>query len=189
MEEPAIQGRSATISLTQRGWTGKLVNTTLLPERASISKVGGPGKEFWVFGENFPNSIRRGDPNDYEIGAWRIEVSPPRPAEADLFLNVMEVLDGSAAARRVEKFETADVAAVRMGDWTVAFQKDAGRTDRPVALVLNGAGQLRCLVTDLAGGTWRILRNERAVQGAIAVPDESGVIYFEGPAGNYELRR
>src|SRR5262249_29467568 len=36
-------------------------------------------------------------------GAWRIEVSPSRPAEEDLFLHVMEIGDrGTTGRRRVE---------------------------------------------------------------------------------------
>ena len=100
MEEPVIEGNRATVRLTQLGWTGKLVNTTLLPEPANsdIAKVGGPGKEFWVFGENYPNAPRRGTPEESETGSWRIELSPKQAAETDCFLNVMQIMDGDAAA-------------------------------------------------------------------------------------------
>ncbi len=58
--------------------------------------MGGPGRDFWVFGEDFPNSTTRGKPDEYELGAWRVEVSPARPAAEDLFLNVMQVMNGDA---------------------------------------------------------------------------------------------
>ena len=80
--EPAIDGNSQIVSLSQNGWSGKLRNTTLLPraDNASIEKVGGPGKEFWVFGKNYPNATVPPDP---EVGGWRIEVSPKQPSATD----------------------------------------------------------------------------------------------------------
>ena len=81
--EPVIDGSTTTITLTSNHWNGKLTNTTLLPaqDNARIEKVGGPGKEFWVFGKNYPNAE---NPPDPETGAWRIEVTPSGLA-TDLF--------------------------------------------------------------------------------------------------------
>ncbi|HUU28929.1 MAG TPA: heparin/heparin-sulfate lyase HepB [archaeon] len=84
MEEPMIEGNTARISLTQRGWSGRLVNSTLIPSEGNytLEKVGGPGKEFWVFGENFASGVHPGrNPDDYELGSWRIELSPKKSAE------------------------------------------------------------------------------------------------------------
>ena len=80
VEEPSIQGNSFTVS---RG-DGKLVDTVLLPppRNTDLSKIGGLGKEFWVFGENFPNQPKHDAAATYEPGAWRVELSPnspPRP--------------------------------------------------------------------------------------------------------------
>ena len=73
---------------------------TLLPEadNARIAKVGGPGKEFWVFGKNYPNEM---NPPDPEKGGWRIEVSPVRPSASDRFLNVRHSNHGITARIRI----------------------------------------------------------------------------------------
>ena len=193
MEEPAVQDNSVVVTLTQRGWSGKMVNTTLLPEagNARIAKVGGPGKKFWVFGKDFPNEIRKGqNPSYYEIGAWRVELSPGEAATTDYFLNAMQVMDtdgGKPAA--VEKLESGDVVGVRLADRIVLFNRKAERTDRPVTFSVNAGGTFKCLVTDLAAGTWQLWRDGRILNPAMPVSAEAGTLYFQGPSGHYSLRR
>ncbi|MBI4874326.1 MAG: heparinase II/III family protein [Acidobacteria bacterium] len=191
MEEPAIQGNTARVSLSQRGWTGRMTGTVLLPEAANaeIAKVGGPGKEFWVFGENFPNQPRRGPESEYEIGAWRVELSPRQAAETDHFLNVLQVTDGSGQALPVERLEAGGCAGARVSDRVVWFRRDGHRSDRPFSFELGGAGSLRVLATDLAEGVWQVWRDGRIVLPAVSVAADAGTLYFEGPAGKYQLRR
>jgi heparin/heparan-sulfate lyase len=192
MEEPAIEGNSTLVSLSERSWTGRLRNTTLLPEPANteIVKVGGPGKEYWVFGENFPNEPRRGPAEDFELGSWRIEISPRKPVETDLLLNVMQMSEaGREKMLPVSRIDSDQVVGARLADRVVLFGKSGERTDRPVAFSVKGAGTLKYLVTDLAEGTWQVRRDGRVVQPAVTVSADSGTTYFEGPAGTYELRR
>ncbi len=80
IDEPDVEGK--TITITQG--KGKLICQTLLPERVSIEKVGGPGREFWVNGENYPP--QKSDP---EAGAWRVEISPREEKTDDVFLHVL----------------------------------------------------------------------------------------------------
>ena len=96
IEEPAVDGNTFTVDRTLNGDSGRLFDTVLLPtaDNLEISKVGGPGKEFYVFGTNYPNEPRRPDPAN-ERGAWRVELSPKSPSETDLFLNVIQVTDNS----------------------------------------------------------------------------------------------
>ncbi|MBW7998006.1 MAG: heparinase, partial [Candidatus Glassbacteria bacterium] len=75
MEQPQVRGETVRYELSQRGWDGALVNTTILPESDNlvIETVGGPGREFDVFGKNLANGIpERHDPGDYELGEWRV---------------------------------------------------------------------------------------------------------------------
>lgn len=85
--EPEVSG--SLIAITNA--PGRLVSRTVLPERVSITKVGGPGKECWVDGRNWP-AVEKEWTSD--AGAWRAEVSPSLPAAEDLFLHVIQV-DGS----------------------------------------------------------------------------------------------
>ena len=61
IEEPTIEGNRFIVRRTKNGDTGMLQNHVLLPEagNAQIEKVGGKGKEFWVFGTNYPNQPPR----------------------------------------------------------------------------------------------------------------------------------
>ncbi len=191
MEEPVIAGNNATVALTERGWTGKLVNTALLPEagNAEIVKIGGPGKEFWVFGRNFPNQITRGDPKDSELGAWRVEISPAKPSAEDLLLNVLQVMNRAVERPlAAERIDSGGLVGVRIADWAVLFNKSGERSAGPVAFTLTGGARVRCLVTDLAAGAWNIRRDGRPLPAA-TVTGDAGTLYFEGTGGGYELLR
>ena len=189
MEKPVVSGDTATVALTERGWTGKLVNRTLLPDAAEISTVGGPGREYWVFGENQePDGPDRIRPED-ELGAWRVEVSPKQPAAADWFLNVMQVMDRGAEALPVERLASGDLAGVQLAGRVVWFNRTGARTDRTVSFQARGAGRLQFLVADLAEGTWQVWRDGAVIHPALTVSAEEGALWFEGPAGSYSLRR
>lgn len=80
----------------------RLFCQTLLPESASIVKVGGPGKEFWVRDRNFeinPTVMERymksaeSKGRGPYVGGWRIEVQPSVETAADRFLNVLTATD------------------------------------------------------------------------------------------------
>ena len=174
MEEPELRGDTAVVALKERGWTGKLVQKVVLPAGAEMQKVGGPGKEYWVFGENFANQPR-GRSEDYETGAWRVEVSPAKPAEDDRFLNVMQMMDGDAAPLEVEKLP----CGVRVGDRVVCFAEGTAG----VTFTAGRAGKF--LAAGLAEGAWQVRRDGEPVQAAAG----TGVLWFEGPAGRYEVRR
>jgi hypothetical protein len=186
MEQPRIEGAVITVAPQQRGWQGKLVSEVLLPASAEITAVGGPGKEFWVFGENFPNQPRSGDSQEYEIGQWRIEVSPRDAAETDLFLNAIQVMDRDASPFAVRRIENGDLLGVLLGDTSVLFQRDGRRADRPVTFRSQGT---RFLVTDLVEGVWRVWRDGIALGPPVRVAGPEGTLWFEGPPGTYTLRR
>lgn len=45
------------------------------------------------------------------------------------------------------------------------------------------------LVTDLAAGNWQVWRDGRVADPAMLVTEDAGTLYFEGPGGEYVLRR
>jgi hypothetical protein len=86
MEEPEIEGTVARIAERE----GRLLVRTILPEQATMNKVGGTGHEFDVFGNNFPPSGTHYSQQDgEEWGAWRLEVTPNEPAGEHFFLHLM----------------------------------------------------------------------------------------------------
>jgi heparin/heparan-sulfate lyase len=184
MEQPRVDGAAVTIAPRERGWTGKLVNETLLPIRAEITPVGGPGKEFWVFGQNFPNRPKRGDPNAYEIGQWRVEVSPREAAATDVFLNVMQAMDRDTPPLPVRRIDAGAAAGFYVAGATVLFQREGKRTG--AAVVFRSEGK-RFLVVDLNPGEWRILRDGRPTGTTVRVTPNEGAIWFDGQPGDYRL--
>ena len=91
VDEPNVNGSIATIT----NGPGRLTVRTALPENPVMTKVGGPGKECWVDGRNWP-AVEKEWTRD--AGAWRLEVSPSKPAKEDLFLHVLQT-DGEEIAQ------------------------------------------------------------------------------------------
>jgi hypothetical protein len=75
---------------------GRLHAVTVLPQDPKMETVGGPGKQFWVDGKNYPLEQRPGlDLEEAHIwaGEWRTEIVPPNPSREDHFLHVLAVSD------------------------------------------------------------------------------------------------
>jgi hypothetical protein len=73
-----------------------LFSKTVLPRKATIRVLGGPGHQFEVNGENYdmyPLWWREVGTRQYQeqigLGWWRVEVEPQLKAESDLFLHVL----------------------------------------------------------------------------------------------------
>ncbi|HPA18125.1 MAG TPA: heparinase II/III family protein [Verrucomicrobiae bacterium] len=193
IEEPRLEGATAVVDRTSDGAAGRLHLTTLLP--AAMTKIGGPGKEFWAAGTNWVNDPRPGaDGTSIEPGAWRIEISPPKPAADDLFLVVMQVADRDGGA-------VAPVARIDTGSWigcgigapsglrVVLFRKDDASSADPLRFTAAGSGPMKCLVTDLEPGLWRATQAATRHVQSIAVHPDSRAAYFEGPPGEWSLQR
>ena len=86
---------------------GKMICRTLFPQNAKLEKIGGPDKQFWSDGRNWPLPILT--PEDYgyskrfnippatwpQIGQWRMEVTPGMAAAEDRFMHIIQVGDES----------------------------------------------------------------------------------------------
>jgi len=95
-EEPVIKGD--TFEVMQR--EGRLICRTLLPEKARLAKIGGPGREFWADGKNFPlgpeldkniAAARKKGEDAPLWGAWRMVVTDPAAKADNTFLHVIQV--------------------------------------------------------------------------------------------------
>jgi heparin/heparan-sulfate lyase len=101
----------ATFAVEHGG--ARLLGWTLLPAGAKLSKVGGPGREYWVNGRNYPPDKKK----DPEAGAWRLEISPPKPAAGDFFLHVLHASAGDGArAPAVKLVRTGAEVEVEIAD-------------------------------------------------------------------------
>ena len=96
--EPKIEDRLLTADLGK----GRIFCETLLPENAVLSKVGGPGKEYWASGKNWEINPKFAAAAKAQaercgvgthFGNWRLEVTPGAPAKSDVFLHVLTAAD------------------------------------------------------------------------------------------------
>lgn len=193
IEEPNIEGNRFIVKRTKNGDTGMLQNQVLLPEanNTHIEKVGGPGKEFWVFGTNYPNDAQPGRHDDAnERGAWRIEVSPVIPATENYFLNVMQVADNNCQQmNEVKRIDAKRIIGVQIANRVVTFSKNGEPVSGKFDITINGNQTMQFVLTDLVSGTWQIKKDGKVYISAMEVRSDDGILNFEGTAGHYEFLR
>lgn len=110
---------------------GRLFCETLLPKDATLTLVGGPGKEFWASGKNWEldenwkqgviKSMARQGKSPY-FGNWRLEVNPGSQNKDDRFLHVLTACDqtvNSAVKSTLIQTESQDGVELVIGDKTV----------------------------------------------------------------------
>jgi len=190
IQEPMIQGRTMTIVRNSKNYTGKdtyagkLVVESLVPEKVNITKVGGPGKEFWIesIGRNFATS--KG--GAAEPGNWRIEISPEPPAKSDTFLHVLTMMDDTVSkGPSVHQIKSESLIGVQVLNIAVLFGS-ADELLRRVEFVLDGTALTKMLICGLKSGLWSVTRNGEHVTMARAT-DEGKCIYLEAMPGSYCL--
>ena len=189
IEEPQTGKDGFTVSRTKDGDSGKLHCSVLLPD-AEIEKIGGPGKEFWVFGENYPNAATtRPDPCN-ERGAWRVEVTPKEESKEDCFLNVMQVMDNSVKPLPVQRIDAEKVVGAAIDDRMVLFSRDSRQLTGTFTFEIpkTSGKRVKVLLTDLADGKWTVRKGKNAVK-ADKVSAESGTLYFEAAPGKYVVSK
>ncbi len=124
--EPKIEGD--TFSWAYEG--GRLFCRTILPGKAKITKIGGPGKQFFSDGRNWPIPLKcqkkRGIPETNPLlGQWRVEVSPMKAQKSDFFLHLIEVGDRKTLKRMCDtKYMQYGIIDYGAG---VSFQSGARR--------------------------------------------------------------
>jgi hypothetical protein len=143
IEEPKTEGGVTAIADGE----GKLTVRTVMPEQAHITAVGGPGKECWVDGKNWPSLEKKEWPP--EAGAWRLEVSPSKTATKDVFLHVLQTGDPDIA-------RTGTVVLARAGNQLGVRVKAQGNE----YVVLFSPGGTKCHLTIRDAGGKTVLDQE-----------------------------
>lgn len=190
IQEPEIQGRTVTIVRDSKDYAGKgryagkLVVESLLPEKADITKVGGPGKEFWVESAGMNFAASKG--GAAEPGNWRIEISPEQPARPDTFLHVLTMMDDTVSeGPSVRQIRSENLIGVKLLDIAVLFGRDDELLER-VEFVLDGTAVTKTFICDLSPGSWSITRDGRQTA-MIQATDEGRCAYLEASPGSYRL--
>ena len=126
--EPLVTGDTFTTT----DENGRLYSRTLLPERAELETVGGPGKQFWSDGRNYPMPQGHAVPDSTRLlGQWRVEVSPSTAERETLFLHFIHVGDRGmremAMSELVRRDGRVGVRFTSGGStWEVVFGTDGG---------------------------------------------------------------
>jgi len=132
--EPAITNREFRADQEQ----GRIFCRTLHPLDAVLEKIGGPGKEFWADGKNWPIpadspylrtiGTDRADHVPENIGRWRVEVKPGAARTDDVFLHLiqasdqaMEKMAESRVSERGEQIQLTFTAGARA--YTISLNK------------------------------------------------------------------
>ena len=188
IEEPALSADTFTVDRkSEWKYSGRMLGTAILPEAANrdMHTVGGPGKEFWVFGKNYPQEFegsRKGGSG--EPGAWRIEISPKAPAAFDEYLNAMQMMDAKTGKPLdVQPIVGDAVAGARIGAHAVVFARSAKAATGPLSFDIPGQGKVKTLVVGLAPGKWS------AGETTVEVGNEDGAAIVELNAGSVVLKR
>lgn len=115
---------------------GRLLGQTLYPE-VRISKVGGPGRQFWASGRNWElhPEFDRGF-RDGLTGNWRLEVTPAVPARYDILVHQLQTAPraGEAAWTAVQCREETDALSLQMSyqgrTWEIRIPRAGGGATR-----------------------------------------------------------
>jgi heparin/heparan-sulfate lyase len=189
IQQPIISGRTITILRNEAhysgdgNYSGKLVVQSLLPQDASITRIGGPGYEFWVQSVSTNYATTKG--NGAEPGAWRVEVLPNRDSLHTEFLHVLCAMDISTSPSSVEQIASGSFIGAKTPDRAVLFNREQDVPDT-VDISISGTDSLGILVTGLRPGTWKVNRNGSSV-GEYTATDSGGCIYFKSMAGQMQL--
>lgn len=193
VEEPVIDGATTEVQRTEKGYNGKLINTSLLPldSNREVTKIGGRGQEYSVFGQNFDQPFRNPGKNSSDSAMWRVQISPRSSAAEDHFLNVMQVMEneGTAAPLRVELLKQGQLIGAGVGNRVVFFSADESLLKNRHNITLRGDRMSRVLVTDLEEGHWSVARAGDTKKLLKTLVNESGVLYFEAAGGEYIISR
>ena len=126
VKEPALAGNTATVE----NHGGRLTAVTLLPADARLQTIGGPGKEAWVDGRNYPWDETSRKRPQRELAAWRLEVAPGAARQRDDFLHVLFVDDASAppvSATAAHLVQTETASGVEVAGWRILFSREPGQ--------------------------------------------------------------
>ncbi|NLD47120.1 MAG: DUF4962 domain-containing protein, partial [Clostridiaceae bacterium] len=191
IEKPAVSNNVTTIGRTTNGYTGKLVNHTLLPAQNNlkINVIGGSGNEFLVNGKNYPNSVTNSR-NSIESGSWRIEVSPANASENDRFLNVLQVMDSTTSPLSVEKIDSNLFVGAKLLNKVVLFSKSGNTVSEAVEFEIGSSKEIfQIIVADLEQGSWSVERDGTKVYDSLTSTKNGNTLCFNGKSGKYKLTK
>lgn len=193
-QEPQIQGKTVIIRRTgspesyhgmKLDYNGMLVSRTLLPKDASITSVGGEGREFVINGENYPIPYNGKLRESAETGWGRVEISPTHRRRKDEFFNVMLVCDnGDVPCVEPALCEDEQTVGAVVCSEAIFFSRGKERidTDFSTDTSYSPVPVLNYHICGLAAGVWSARCEDGSVITAEVSATES-TMNFKAPRG------
>jgi heparin/heparan-sulfate lyase len=173
-------------------YAGKLVQTTLLPlvEHAVIEKIGGPGREFWSAGRNWPATPPFANK---ESRGWRVEVSDKSAGKVARFLHVEQVMDPETKPVETRLVTGNGFIGAAMGGYLLLASENGKWIEGGFTFVVTGTdvaagGLATVIITDLPAGDCAVWRADTLVELA-AVAGSAHTLVFRLPPGNYRIEQ
>jgi len=186
--EPGVDENENTITIknSENGYSGRLINTVLLPEKDNlqIDIVGGEGEEWMVEGTNYSPTVR-----DMETGDYRTEISYKSKEETEYFLNVLWVSEDKDDIEplSVQMLEADDYVGVQIKDRVSYISLSDERTENEIKISANETEfPLIYKIDNLKAGKWEIYSDN--TEFTANVTSEGGVLSFVAPCGEYTLK-
>lgn len=190
IEEPVLRDNTYMVSRTKNDDSGRLFGTVIYPEKYTLLSVGGPGKECWVEGKNYPNEPTGRPDVAGERGAWRIELSPLLPAEENVFLNVIQISDNHKEAfHNVIPVRGTSLTGTAFAGNVVMFARDSDvlDTDEEFLIPQEAGKKIKLLLTDLSAGYWDVYNNGKSIVKKVRVEEKDGTLYLKSAPGTIKL--
>lgn len=190
IQEPEIQHRTATIYCNLRHYEnnqrygGKLIVESLMPEEVSITKIGGPGKEFWV--ESTQSNYTSTKGGAAEPGAWRVEISPGREAYQDTFLHILTTMDDSSSGQiPAGLISGTNLVGASIPGFAILFSSD-GQLLQTAEAFLDGSEERTVFVCDLRPGLWSVEVNGEST-GTVRITPQAKSFCFAEAKGLFRM--
>ena len=176
VQEPTVSGKTFDIVRNEQGYSGKLHCDVLTD--ATIEKVGGSGKEFYVFGKNYPQGATSSVPDTKnEKGSWRIQLKGNNKNLTDDFLNVIQITSsGNNSYYTVKKITATNVLGTQVGNWAAIFSANSHELTKSITFNVDATNPVKVFVSDLAAGTWKVTNGTTST--TYTVTTEKHSLYF-----------
>lgn len=166
---------------------GKMVLQNVIGNNVTITKVGGPNKNYWVNHNGGSNYVQLNSEHTQDDGNWgRLEVSPATGNKTDVMVNVICVCSKTNNSVPTATAITTDSVAVgtQIGNAAAVFIKNKNPQTSSFSFTTTGTQVRDYFVSGVASGTWTVKRNGTTVGTYEA---KGGLLFFEADAGTIQL--
>ena len=98
----------------------------------------------------------------------------------------MQIMDREVSPRPVARIDAGSLVGARIAGCSILFARDGRRMTQAIAFRSGGD---RFLVTDLAEGAWRVMRDGVVLSEGRPVSRDEGALWWSGAPGEYRIEK